>query len=77
MANPVASLPKKTPEAMIASLDTELVFPLYWTVRGSAYDPGTPYPPKLIAMAAANFDRLPENTQAALLDAEWDRVVLR
>lgn len=69
-----ASLPKKTPEAMIASLDTELVFPLYWTVRGSAYDPGTPYPPKLIAMAAANFDRLPENTQAALLDAEWDRV---
>ncbi len=70
----LTSLPKKTPEAMIASLDTELVFPLYWTVRGSAYDPGAPYPPELIAMAAANFDRLPENTQAALLDAQWDDV---
>ena len=70
----LTSLPKKTPEAMIPSLDTELVFPLYWMVRGSAYDPGTPYPPELIAMAATDFDRLGESTQSALLDADWERV---
>jgi hypothetical protein len=69
-----ASLPKKTPDAMIQSLETVLIFPMYWVVRGSVYDPGAPYPPELITMAAANFDRLPENTQASLLDTNWDHV---
>jgi hypothetical protein len=71
-----ASLSKKTPEAMVQSLETVLMFPMsgYWVIPGSVYDLRAPYSPAVIAMAAANFDRLPENTQAALLDTNWDHL---
>ncbi len=70
------SLPNKAPEAMAASLETVLIFPLsgYWVVPGSVYDLRAPYSPRVIAMTAANFDLLSENTQAALLDTQWDHV---
>jgi hypothetical protein len=70
------SLPKKTPEAMVPSLETVIMFPMsgYWVVPGSVYDLRAPYSPKVIAVAAANFDLLPESTQAALLDANWDHL---
>jgi hypothetical protein len=69
-----ASLPKKTPDAMIVSLETLLRNPMngYWVVEGSAYDLHEPFPDPIIATAAANFDRLSEQTQAALLDTDWD-----
>jgi len=71
-----ASIAKKTRDAMIPSLETVLRSPMagYWVVRGSAYDLDKPFSPKVIAMAAANFDFLSEETQAALLDADWDHV---
>lgn len=71
-----ASLPKKTPEAMIPSLETVLVNPMmgYWVVQGSAYDLHSPYSTEVIAVAAANFDRLSDETQDALLDTYWDYV---
>jgi len=46
----------------------------YWLKPGSVYDLRDPYSTDVIAMAAANFDRLPENIQAALLDADWDHL---
>jgi hypothetical protein len=69
-----ASLPKKTPEAMIPSLETVLLNPMngYWVIQGSAYDLHEPYSAEVIATAAANFDYLPEEAQRALLDRGWD-----
>lgn len=71
-----ASLSKKTPEAMIPSLETVLLNPMmgYWVTQGSAYDLHSPFSTEVIAMAAANFDRLSDETQAALLDADWEYV---
>ncbi len=68
-----ASLSKKTPEALIPSLETVLRNPMYgyWIVPGSAYDLRDPYSPQVIAVAAANFDRLSPEAQAALLDTDW------
>lgn len=68
-----ASLSQKTPEAMILSLETVLRNPMsgYWVMPGSVYDLDDPYSTDVIALAAANFDRLPEATQAALLDTDW------
>ena len=61
---------------MILSLETVLRNPMngYWVVPGSAYDLRKPYSNEVIAMAAANFDRFPEETQAALLDTDWDHL---
>lgn len=71
-----ASLPKKTPEAMVTSLETVLRNPMYghWVTEGSVYDRSAPYPDALIAIAAANFDHLSEETQAALLDTDWEHL---
>ncbi len=71
-----ASLPKKTPEAMIQSLETVLRNPMsgYWVVQGSVYDLHDHFSPEVIAMAAANFDRLSEEARAALLDTDWDHL---
>jgi len=71
-----ASLPKKTPDAMIMSLETLLRNPMngYWIIPGSTYDLRDPYSTEVIAMAAANFDRFSEETQAALLDTGWDHL---
>jgi hypothetical protein len=71
-----ASLPKKTPEAMIVSLETLLRNPMlgYWVIQGSSYDLREPYSTEVIATAAANFDHFSEETQAALLDADWDHL---
>jgi hypothetical protein len=71
-----ASLPKKTPEALIPSLETVLRNPMasYWVIPGSDYDLRHPFSNEVIAMAAANFDRLSWETQAALLDTEWDHL---
>jgi hypothetical protein len=71
-----ASLPKKTPEAMIQSLETVLRNPMsgYWVVPGSAYDLRDHFSPEVIAMAAGNFDRLSDETRAVLLDADWDHL---
>ena len=71
-----ASLPKKTPEAMIVSLETLLRNPMlgYWVIQGSSYDLRAPYSTEIIAMTAANFDHFSEETQAALLDADWDHL---
>jgi len=71
-----ASLPKKTPEAMIQSLETVLRSPMsgYWIVQGSVYDLRDHFSPEVIATAAANFDRLSEEAQAALLDTDWDHL---
>jgi hypothetical protein len=68
------SLPKKSSEAMIPSLETVLRTPMYgyWLMAGSAYDLHEPFADDVIRMAAANFDRLSEETQAALLDSDWD-----
>ncbi len=70
------SLPKKTPAAMIQSLETLLRNPRggYWVIEGSSYDLRDPYSSEIIAVAAANFDRLSEETQAALLDTDWDHL---
>ena len=71
-----ASLAKKTPEAMISSLETVLRNPMtgYWITPGSDYDLRRPFSNEVIAMAAANFDRLSWETQAALLDTDWDHL---
>jgi hypothetical protein len=71
-----ASLPKKTAEAMIQSLETVLRNPMagYWVIPGSVYDLRDHFSPEVIAMAAANFDRLSHETQAALLDTDWDHL---
>ena len=71
-----ASLPKKTPEAMVQSLETVLRNPMsgYWVIPGSTYDRREAYSSEVITMAAANFDRLSEETQAALLDTDWDHL---
>jgi hypothetical protein len=71
-----ASLPKKTPEAMTPSLETVLRNPMggHWVMEGSSYDLRNPYSAEVIAMAVANFDRLSEETQAALLDKDWDHL---
>jgi hypothetical protein len=68
------SLPKKSPGAMIPSLETVLRTPMhgYWMMAGSAYDLHEPFSDDVIRMAAANFDRLSAETQAALLDTDWD-----
>lgn len=70
------SLPKKSSGAMIPSLETVLRTPIYgyWMVAGSVYDLHEPFSNDVIRMAAANFDRLSEGTQAALLDTDWDHV---
>lgn len=70
------SLPKKSPEAMIVSLETLVRNPMagYWVMRGSPYDLRQPFSSELIALVAANFDRLSPETQAALLDGEWQHV---
>jgi hypothetical protein len=70
------SLPKKKSDAMIQSLETVLRNPMsnYWVIPGSTYDLRDPFPTEVIAMAVANFDRLPAATQEALLDTEWDHV---
>ncbi|HKR27290.1 MAG TPA: hypothetical protein VJS11_07535 [Acidobacteriaceae bacterium] len=71
-----ASLKNKTPDALIPSLETVLRNPMngYWVIPGSAYDLHEPFSDDVIRMAAANFDRLSEVTQAALLDADWDHL---
>ncbi len=71
-----ASLPKKAPEAMILSLQTVLRNPMYgyWVVPGSAYDLSDPYSTGVIALTAADFDRLSDETRAALLDTDWEHV---
>jgi len=71
-----ASLPKKTPEAMIRSLETLLRNPMlgYWVVQGSSYDLRAPFSTEVITMAAANFDHFSEETQAVLLDSDWDHL---
>jgi hypothetical protein len=71
-----SSLPKKTPEAMILSFETVLRNPMsgYWIKEGSAYDLRDPYSNEVITVAAATFDRLSEETQAALLDTDWDHL---
>ena len=71
-----AALPKKTPEAMIQSLETVLRSPMsgYWGVPGSVYDLRDHFSPEVIAMAATNFDHLSEETQTALLDTDWDHL---
>ncbi len=71
-----AALPKKTPEAMIQSLETVLRSPMsgYWVVPGSVYDLRDHFSPEVIAMAATNFDHLSEETQTALLDTDWDHL---
>jgi hypothetical protein len=71
-----ASLSKKTPEAMIPSLETVLRNPMngYWIKVGSVYDLHEPYSNEVIAVAAANFDRLSDETQAALLDTDWENL---
>ena len=71
-----ASLSRKTPEAMILSLESVLRNPMlgYWVIQGSAYDLHEPYSTEVIAMAAAYFDRFPEETKAALLDMDWDHL---
>jgi hypothetical protein len=71
-----ASLPKKNPEAMIPSLETVLRNPMngYWVTLGSAYDLHEPYSNDVIAAAAANFDRLSDETQARLLDTDWEHL---
>ena len=71
-----ASLPKKKPEAMVQSLETVLRNPMsgYWVIPGSTYDLRDPFSAEVIAMAVANFDRLSDATQEALLDTEWDHV---
>jgi hypothetical protein len=59
---------------MIPSLETVLRTPMYgyWMMAGSAYDLHEPFSDDVIRMAAANFDRLSAETQAALLDTDWD-----
>lgn len=71
-----ASLPKKTPEAMILSLETILRNPMsgYWVIEGSGYDLHAPYSKDIIAAAAENFDRLSKEAQDVLLDADWDYI---
>jgi hypothetical protein len=71
-----ASLKNKTPDALIPSLETVLRNPMsgYWVIQGSAYDLHEPFSDDVIRMAAANFDRLSEETQAALLDTDWDHL---
>jgi len=71
-----ASLSKKTPEAMIPSLETVLVNPMmgYWIKEGSVYDLHERYSNEVIAAAAANFERLSDETQATLLDTGWDHL---
>lgn len=71
-----ASLKNKTPEALIPSLETVLRNPMngYWVIQGSVYDQHQPFSDDVIRMAAANFDRLPEETQATLLDTDWDHL---
>jgi len=71
-----ASLPKKTPAAMILSLETVLRNPMsgYWVIQGSSYDLRDPFSTEIITLAATNFDRLSEETQAALLDTDWDHL---
>ena len=71
-----ASLPRKTPEAQIVSLETVLRAPTagYWLKPGSVYDLRAAYSDAVIAVTAANFERLAPETQAALLDREWDHV---
>ena len=70
------SLPKKKPEAMVQSLETVLRNPMsgYWVIPGSTYDLHDVFSTEVIAMAVANFDRLSDATQEALLDTEWDHV---
>lgn len=70
------SLPKKTPAAMVQSLETVLRNPMngYWVIPGSNYDLRHPFSKEIIAVAAANFDRLSGETQAALLDSEWEHL---
>jgi hypothetical protein len=71
-----AALPKKSPEAMIPSLETVLRCPFcgYSVMEGSIYGLHDPYADAVIAMAAANFDRLSGELQATLLDTDWDHV---
>ncbi|MGF7179204.1 hypothetical protein [Tunturiibacter psychrotolerans] len=71
-----SSLPKKAPDAEIVSFETVLRNPMsgYWVVPGSAYDLRELYAPNIIAMVAAVYDRLSQETREALLDSEWDHV---
>ena len=69
-----ASLPKKQPDAQIASLATILSSPLRASGDGMdlAYD--LPFTDPVIAAAAANFDRLPLDLQRQLLTEAWPRI---
>jgi len=45
-----------------------------WVIQGSAYDLHEPFSDHVIRAAATDFDRLSEETQAALLDTDWDHL---
>ncbi len=69
------ALPRKHGDAQFLSLATVLQYPLRSRSGGpmsGAYD--LPFSPAVIAVAAADFDRLPEETQYLLLDDGWDRI---
>ena len=69
-----AALPQKRGEAQVVSLATVLQYPPRTKAKGmdGAYD--LPFPPAVIEAAAANFDRLPRETQKLLLESGWDRI---
>src|ERR1700677_2760971 len=69
-----ASLPQKRGRAQDSSLLTVLQNPLF--VRASEYAPAyeLPFPDPVIAMAVADFDRLPQESQEWLMQDGWDRV---
>jgi hypothetical protein len=68
-----ASLQQKRGSAQVTSLVTVLTFPPRAADGGqNLYD--LPFPPAVIAAAAANFDRLPAQTTKLLLADAWDRI---
>jgi hypothetical protein len=69
-----AALPQKRGDAQVSSLATVLQYPSRTKSKpmDDAYD--LPFPPPVIAVAAANFDRLPRQTQQLLLEDGWDRI---
>jgi hypothetical protein len=71
-----ASLPKKTPAAMLISLETVLRNPMsnYWVGAGSPFDSHQSFAPEIIAATVANYDRLSGDTEEALMDREWEHV---
>lgn len=69
-----AALPRKRGDAQLPSLVTVLQYPLRTKSKpmDMAYD--LPFPTPVIAAAAANFDRLPSQSQELLLEDAWDRI---